>query len=131
MTVVDASVWIDYLAGHHNPQADWLDDQLSIGTICVPDLTVCEVLQGVRTASDFERTKGMLLGFTSAAVATQELCIMAAQNYRLMREQGVTIRSTIDCLIATFCIQNDHTLLHRDRDFDHFEQHLGLKAVKV
>lgn len=129
MIVVDASVWIDYLADRRSAWTEWLDENLSISVICIPDLTLCEVLQGVRNHEDFERTKQVLQGLTSAFV-DQELCLSAAENYRLLREKGVTVRSTIDCLIATFCLRHDHTLLHHDRDFDHFEQHLGLRVIK-
>jgi hypothetical protein len=59
-----------------------------------------------------------------------ELAVAAARNYRLLREQGLTVRTTIDCLIATFCLENGHELLHRDRDFDVFEARLGLRVVR-
>ncbi len=58
-----------------------------------------------------------------------EIAVAAAENYRILRTKGITVRKTIDCLIATFCIREGHELLHRDRDFDPFEMHLGLQVI--
>jgi hypothetical protein len=58
-----------------------------------------------------------------------DLAMQSAENYRSLRRKGVTVRSTVDCLIATFCIEDGHQLLHRDRDFDLFEQHMRLHVL--
>lgn len=60
-----------------------------------------------------------------------EIAVKAATNYRRLRERGVTVRKTIDTIIATFCIEYGHQLLHQDRDFFYFEKHLGLRVVQV
>ncbi len=128
MVIVDASVWIDYLRGTGTPEADWLDGHLATLPLGLTDLTLCEVLQGVaeREASD---VRDRLLQFAIFATGGSELALATADNYRQLRGRGFTIRKTIDCWIATFCLRQDHTLLHRDRDFDPFERFLGLSVV--
>src|SRR5262252_8169011 len=129
MVIVDTTVWIDYFRGISNPETEWLDDELGRQRLGVTDVILCEVLQGVRderTAVEVERQLRKLQVFQSGGV---ELASDAARNYRLLRRRGRTVRKTIDCLIATFCIREQHALLHRDRDFDPFEQLLELAVV--
>ncbi len=128
MILVDASVWIDYLRGTSTPQSDWLDQELSARPFGLTDLTLCEVLQGVsdREAADVRDRLLLLSVFPTGGT---ELALAASDNYRRLRDRGFTIRKTIDCWIATFCLREDHTLLHRDRDFDPFERFLGLQVV--
>ncbi len=128
MVVVDASVWIDYLRGTPTPEAEWLDQELGTRPLGLTDLTLCEVLQGVsdREAAD---VRDRLLALSVFPTGGAELALAAADNYRRLRDRGFTVRKTIDCWIATFCLREDHTLLHRDRDFDPFEQFLGLRVI--
>jgi predicted nucleic acid-binding protein len=129
MVIVDTTVWIDYFRAISNPETEWLDDELGRRRLGLTDVILCEVLQGVRdehTAADVERQLLKLQVFQSGGV---ELAMDAARNYRLLRNRGRTVRKTIDCLIATFCIREQHALLHRDRDFDPFEQLLELAVV--
>ncbi len=128
MVVVDASVWIDYLRGTATPEADWLDIQVGTQPLGLTDITLCEVLQGVaqRDAAD---VRDQLLQFAVFATGGAELALAAAENYRQLRSQGFTVRKTIDCWVATFCLRRGYTLLHRDRDFDPFERLLGLGVV--
>jgi predicted nucleic acid-binding protein len=129
MVIVDTTVWIDYFRAISNPETEWLDDELGRRRLGLTDVILCEVLQGVRderTAVDVERQLRKLQVFQSGGV---ELASDAARNYRLLRTRGRTVRKTIDCLIATFCIREQHPLLHRDRDFDPFEQLLELAVV--
>ncbi len=128
MILVDASVWIDYLRGTSTPQSDWLDQELSARPFGLTDLTLCEVLQGVsdREAADVRDRLLLLSVFPTGGT---ELALAASDNYRRLRNRGFTIRKTIDCWIATFCLREDHTLLHRDRDFDPFERFLGLRVI--
>ncbi|HKS73686.1 MAG TPA: hypothetical protein VJQ82_10860 [Terriglobales bacterium] len=93
------------------------------------DLTLCEVLQGVLGEPEFDKVRDDLLHFHLFETGGQDLTIAAAQNYRTLRQRGRTIRKTIDCLIASFCLEAHHTLLHRDRDYDAFEEILGMKVV--
>ena len=90
-----------------------------------------EVLQGVRHPEAFSRVHANLLSFAVARTVNIETSVAAARNYRLLRQRGITIRSSIDVLIATFCLGEEYALLHRDRDYDHFERELGLRVVKV
>jgi predicted nucleic acid-binding protein len=129
MTVIDTTVWIDYLRGANNTETRWLDRELQRQRLGLTDLILCEVLQGIRDPASFVRVRDNLLKFHVFQTGGIELAITAAQNYRRLRDQGYTVRKTIDCVIATFCVQGGHELLHRDRDFDPFETVLGLRVV--
>lgn len=129
MVIVDTTVWIDYLRGTDNPETFWLDQELTRQRLGLTDLILCEVLQGVREDAWFAQVRDELLSFHLFETGGKELAVASALNYRVLREQGYTVRRTIDCLIATFCLQAGHVLLHRDRDFDVFEKALGLRVV--
>ncbi len=130
MVIVDTTVWIDYLRGLENPQTDWLNRQMSSRRIGLTDLILCEVLQGIRQPTAFSQIRDELLQrFSIFETGGSKLAIAAAQNYQILRQHGHTVRKTIDCLIATFCLEAGHELLHRDRDFDAFEKELGLRVV--
>jgi predicted nucleic acid-binding protein len=129
VTIIDTTVWIDYLGGSVNPHTDWLDREFQRQPLGLTDLILCEVLQGIRDESTFRRIRRELSRFAIFPTGGEELAVASAQNYRLLRGRGNTIRKTIDCLIASFCLLDGHSLLHRDRDFDAFEQHLGLPVV--
>ncbi len=123
-------MWIDLLRGANSPQVGLLREGLEAGSIAAPDLVVLEVLQGLREDPG-GRARRMLLRMEIHPIGGLPLCLRAAENYRFLRSRGYTIRSTIDCLIATFCIQGGHTLLHSDHDFDPFEEHLGLRVLRA
>lgn len=129
MVIVDTTVWIDYLQGVANEQTAWLDQELSRQRLGLTNLILCEVLQGVQGDAAFARVKRDLLRFRVFDTGGTDLAVAAALNYRSLRQRGYTVRKTIDCLIATFCLQAGHGLLHRDRDFDPFEKHLGLRVI--
>lgn len=129
MIVVDTSVWIDFLRNFDTSQTEWLDEHLGNPEIGLTDLSLCEVLRGEPADRDFHDVRNSLLQFTVHSTCGIELAVYSAENYRLLRQRGITIRSTIDCLIATFCIRGEHFLLHSDRDFEPFERHLGLKVI--
>ena len=129
MVIVDTTVWIDYLAGITNPQTSWLETEMDRQRVGLTDLILCEVLQGVRDEAVFSQFQQDLCVFQVFSTGGMDLAIAAAQNYRSLRARGHTIRKTIDCLIATFCLREGHGLLHRDHDFDPFEKHLGLRVV--
>jgi predicted nucleic acid-binding protein len=129
VVIVDTTVWIDYLQGTSHPETEWLEAELDRQRLGMTDIILCEVLQGVRdepTAIDVERQLLKLAVFESGGV---NLAREAARNYRILRSHGHTVRKTIDCLIATFCIREGHSLLHRDRDFDPFEKFLALSVI--
>ena len=129
VVIVDTTVWIDYLRGSENPETRWLDRELQRQRLGLTDLILCEVLQGIRDQSGFSRAQSDLLKFQVFQTGGSGLAVAAAQNYRDLRARGYTVRKTIDCLIATFCLQAKHELLHRDHDFDPFETQLGLQVV--
>ncbi len=129
MIIVDTTVWIDYFRGAATPETDWLDRNLLRQRLGLTDLIFCEVLQGVRDEVAFEWVKRELLKLEVFPTGGTTLALAAAKHYRTLRAQGYTVRRTIDCLIATFCLQNGHALLHNDRDFDPFERALGLAVV--
>ena len=130
MVIVDASVWIDYLKGIETPQVEWLDAHLDSQGLGLTDISLCEVLQGVKDRNQLAQTRARLLAFEIFSTGGVELALAAADNYRRLRELGITVRKTIDCWVATFCLREEHSLLHRDRDFKGFEEHLGLKVVR-
>lgn len=129
MVIVDTTVWIDFLRGVQNPETDWLDLQLIHQRLALTDVILCEVLQGIPDDISFARVQRELRRFEIFDTGGADLAVAAAQNFRTLRRRGHTVRKTIDCWIATFCIRNGHALLHRDRDFDPFEQYLRLHVV--
>ncbi len=129
MVIVDTTVWIDYLNGVQTLQVGWLERELEYQRLGLTDLILCEVLQGVRDERQAAETRRELMKFDVFSTGGIELAVAAAQNYRALRAQGRIVRRTIDCWIATFCLLNDYLLLHNDRDFDPFEQFLGLRVV--
>jgi hypothetical protein len=130
MTIVDTTVWIDYIGGTANPHTEWLDRELHRQPLGLTDLILCEVLQGIPGDSNFARVRRDLSGFTVFNTGGEDLAVASARNYRSLRSHGYTVRKTIDCLIATCCMSGGHSLLHRDRDFEPFEKYLGLRVVR-
>jgi hypothetical protein len=127
--LVDSSVWIDYFRGAATPTSDRLDSLLGTEALCVGDLILTEILQGFTTDRDFERARRELSELDLIEIGGEKVAVGAARNYRLLRERGVTVRKTIDCLIATRCIFDGYALLYSDRDFDPFVRHLGLESA--
>jgi predicted nucleic acid-binding protein len=130
MTIVDTTVWIDYLRGTTNPHTEWLDRELNQQAFGLTDLILCEVLQGIHGDSKFARIRRELSNFEVFSTGGEDLAVASAKNYRFLRARGCTVRKTIDCLIATFCLIEGHSLLHCDRDFEPFEKHLGLRITQ-
>lgn len=128
MILVDSSVWIDYFRGTDSVSADRLDQLLQTEPVAIGDLILAEVLQGFSSERDFTEARKLLTALEVVTLGGQALAIEAARNHRRLRALGLTVRKTIDTLIATWCIENDGTLLHNDRDFDAFEKHLGLRC---
>jgi len=129
MTFVDSSVWIDYFNGTKTPRTDWLDASLGNLPLIVGDLVLTEVLQGFRSDRDFRTARDLLLRLPFMTMGGRVLALKSAVNYRTLRRKGVTVRKTIDVMIATFCIHYGLPLLHDDRDFDPMVNFLGLKAI--
>jgi len=129
MIVVDSSVWIDYFNGKSTRRTNLLDSLLGGELIVIGDVILTEVLQGFQEDKDFKKARELLDSLIFREMLGKELAIKSAENYRFMRRKGVTVRKTIDVIIATFCISNNLPLLHSDRDFTPMEKHLGLKVV--
>ena len=129
MILVDSSVWIDYFDGNQTLQSDWLNSALGSKPIIMGDLILTEVLQGFQSDNDFKTARALLLMIPFITMGGQTIALKSAANFRLLRKKGVTVRKTIDVIIGTFCIHNQLTLLHCDRDFDPMVQHLDLKTV--
>jgi predicted nucleic acid-binding protein len=129
MLIIDASVWIDLLYGMDTRQTLWLRHAVKHQEVGLTSLTLCEVLQGVRGDAKFRKFEKDLRRFSVLDSCSAELAVEAARNYRLLRKLGITVRSTIDCIVATYCIRHGHQLLHNDRDYTPFVAHLGLLAI--
>ncbi|MEY4909762.1 MAG: hypothetical protein RL260_3480 [Pseudomonadota bacterium] len=129
MILVDSSVWIDFFRGVATPQVDALDRLLGVEPLAVGDLILTEVLQGFRSEKDFNQARKLLLTLEPVEIGGQEVAVQAARNFRVLRERGVTVRKTIDTLIATKCMEADMALLYSDRDFDPFVEYLGLRSA--
>jgi len=129
LILVDSSVWIDYFNGVDTPQANKLDELLDSEPLAIGDLILTEVLQGFRKDADFERARDILTSLEIVDIGGHETAVLAAKNFRKLRMLGITVRKTIDSLIATRCIESGFRLLHRDKDFEAYEKHLGLRSV--
>ncbi|HLA35704.1 MAG TPA: PIN domain nuclease [Rhodocyclaceae bacterium] len=129
MILVDSSVWIDYFRGVETPQVELLDRMLGRTPLAVGDLIVAEVLQGVQNDREFNLVRRTLEAFSRIDLVGYDIAVKAARNFRLLRAKGITVRKTIDSLIATRCIEDDIVLLHNDRDFVPFQTHLGLRVA--
>ncbi len=128
MIIVDSSVWIDYFNGTTTAESDLLDTLLGVEPLAIGDFILLEVLQGFRKEKDFETARRFLAQLTLFELLDQSLAVAGATNYRYLRKRGVTVRKSVDTVIATFCIERGHTLLFSDRDFDPFVEHLHLRS---
>jgi len=129
MILVDSSVWIDYFRGTMTAQTEILDALLGQEPLAIGDLILTEVLQGFDDERDFNEARKMLTALKVVELGCEKVSIQAAKNFRALRRLGVTVRKTIDTVIATRCIESGYDLLHNDRDFDPFARHLGLAVV--
>ena len=128
MIFLDSTVLIDYFNGKNNWQVEVLDSILGKEIVVIGDYVLTEVLQGFRSDKEFRKAKTVLLSFPCFDIGGKEIAIQSAKNYRFLKKKGITVRKTIDTMIATFCIRNKFTLLHNDRDFDPFNKFLNLKV---
>jgi predicted nucleic acid-binding protein len=129
LILVDTSVWIDYFKGASTAQTEKLDKLLGHEPLAIGDLILTEVLQGFADERDFNEARRMLTSLIVVELGGQKIAIQAARNSRALRNLGVTVRKTIDTVIATRCIESGYQLLHNDRDFEPFAEHLGLRVV--
>ena len=129
MILVDSSVWIDYFRGQANPQTELLDALLGKEPLAVGDLILTEVLQGFVSDREFNQARRLMTSLVVIELGGQDVAVQAAKHFRTLRSLGVTVRKTIDVVIATRCIADQVPLLFGDRDFDPFVQHLGLASA--
>jgi predicted nucleic acid-binding protein len=129
LILVDSSVWIDYFNGTSTAQTEKLDGLLGREPVAIGDLILTEVLQGFADEREFNQARRMLTSLMVVELGGQKIAIQAAKNFRALRRRGVTVRKTIDTVIATRCIESGYTLLHNDRDFDPFAKHLSLRVT--
>ena len=129
MILADSSVWIDYFNGISTWQTDMLDTYLSKVPVIIGDLILTEVLQGFRSDKDYKTAKNLLSALPFRQIGGYHVAVKSAQNYRRLRKAGVTVRKTIDIIIATFCIIEGLILLHDDRDFDPMVSHFSLQTI--
>jgi len=128
--LVDSSVWIDHLRETLTGPVSYLRSLISLEELLVGDLILCEVLQGLRSDAEAGAVEEALREFEIVSLVDAELAVKAAANYRFLRRRGITVRKTIDVIIATYCIERGHSLLHSDRDFAPMEPLLGLQAAR-
>jgi len=129
MILVDSSVWIDYFRGTANPEVEKLDTLLGAEPVATGDLCLTEVLQGFGSEREFTQARVLLMSLLIVDLGGKDVAIQAAKNFRALRALGVTVRKTIDTVIATRCIEGGFSLLYSDRDFDPFVEHLGLRSA--
>ena len=129
MILVDSSVWFDYFRGTVTAQTDRLNELLGRQVLAVGDLILAEVLQGFATDRAFNEARRLMQSLDLVVLGGVDIAIQSAKNFRRLRSSGVTVRRTIDTIIATRCIVSGYDLLHDDRDFEAFEKVLGLRSV--
>ena len=131
MIVVDTTVWIDFFNGAGTPEDRHLQQLITAGrSLALTDLIFCEILQGIREDAAFEQTRGLLLLYPILRIERLATFEHAARIYRTCRRRGLTVRKTIDCLIAALCIEEDVELFHKDADFDAIAQAAPLRVYR-
>ena len=128
MIMVDSSVWIDFFGNAMKPEVDTLASRIRHGRVLIGDLVLTEVLRGIKSDREFRLVRKSLSALDTVQVVTPALAVASARNYRSLRGLGITVRKTIDCLIATWCIEHGVPLLYSDRDYEPFVEHLGLQV---
>lgn len=129
MVLVDTSVWIDYFLGKRNKQTVTLDNLFDTERICIGDLIITELMQGFKTKKETSSANQIISRLEYYDLVGRKIAFKAAENYRYMRQKGITIRKIIDVIIGTFCIEKQIKLLHNDRDFDPLVKFLGLEIL--
>jgi predicted nucleic acid-binding protein len=129
LILVDSSVWIDYFNGVATGPTERLDYLLDRERLAIGDLILTEVLQGFDSDRDFDNARKLLSSLLTVELGGPHIAIQAAKNFRALRKLGVSVRKTIDTIIATRCIESGYVLLHNNRDFDPFVKYLGLRVV--
>lgn len=127
--LVDSSVWIGFFNGAEAAEVNFLSDFLGQRPVAIGDLMLAEVLQGFRNDKDFQTAVALFDSVAVLEIVGKDIAVKSAKNFRALRTKGLTVRKTIDCVIATYCIEHELPLLQADRDFEPFHEHLGLKRA--
>jgi len=119
MILLDTSALIEFL-NHSGSPCDKAVENLILcnADVGITDIVLTEVLQGIRVEKEYREVKTSLLAFPLLSLKGLQSYIHAADMYRKCRIKGLTVRSTIDLLIAQAAIEHDAILLQNDRDFD-------------
>lgn len=118
MVLVDTSVWVDFLNGTSSPEAKALANLIaSDATVAINGVVLTEILLGLKNDREAEKIQDLLAAFDYLPELSRQDHELAAKIYRDCRARGLTVRSTIDCLIAQTCIARNLGLLTKDRDF--------------
>ena len=131
MIVADTSVWIDFFNGADSPGVGSLRAAITNAEVIMGDLILTEVLQGFRSDKNYRTVRDRLMTLGIVTLGGRNIALEAADNYQRLRTKGVTVRKTIDMIIATYCIRHNLPLLHGDRDFDPMQRYLGLQVVSA
>ena len=129
MIVVDSSVWIDYFHGVSTPEVERLDALLGVTPLAIGDLVLVEVMQGFRTDQDVATARQLFRSLALLPMLGGSNAWKAAENVRQLRRKGITVRKTVEGIIATACIEANLPLLFSDRDFQPYVEHLGLELA--
>lgn len=127
MIVVDSGVWVDYFTGNKTDEATTLNNLLGKRPIGTSELIYAEVLQGFKSDQDFDIAKKLFSLLTELDMVNPIIAVKSAVYSRHLKDIGISIRNTMDIMIATFCIENKYPLLYTSKNFKHFERHLKLQ----
>lgn len=127
--ITDTSVWIEHFAGRESESVSELRRALYAEVVTVPDLVVFEVLRGFRYDKDLQVARATFAKLQHVMLGGLSHSRLAAERYRSLRQRGITVHSSIDALLASYCIDEDIPLLFDDRDFLPYVEHFGLRRV--
>jgi predicted nucleic acid-binding protein len=128
--LADTSIWIDFFAGRDTPQTRFFKTAIrERADVALTGLILSEILQGIPTDSEFARIRKVLSSFRILHPLSDDTYTYPAKLYRTGRKRGVTIRSLIDCLIASIAIEHGALVLHKLRDFERISEYAPLKTI--
>ena len=130
MVLVDTTVWVDFLNNKKTAHVQALEQLVADEEdICTCGVILTEVFQGIRDEADYSRTYSRFDAFLYLPM-DRHTFVKAAELHRSLRRRGITIRKTVDCMIAAVAMEHKVPLLHNDKDFDPLEEFCGLKVIK-
>jgi len=126
MILIDTSVWIEYFQDNP-PYAEIVESLILKKQVCTCEIIIMEILQGIKSDKEFEIAKSFLTNLPILKLSNTDSYIEVANIYRKCRKAGITIRKSIDCIIAQICLENNVSLFHNDKDFDQIQKCYDLK----